>query len=144
MSNLEKIEEMTKNNPELLEKLQAETKRLTGNGEKDLRKISAEAIKAVYGIDLTDEQLDQVANTAAKAAAELNPDELENVSGGRSLGDLVSMVATVGAINGALIGGAVGSAIPVLGTAIGAAAGGAIGAVVGAAGGAVAYVVSDD
>ena len=135
---------MTKTNPELLEKLQAETKRLTGSGEKDLRKISAEAIKAVYGVDLTDEELDQVANTAAKAATKLDLDELDNVAGGRGLGDLVSMIATVGAINGALIGGAVGSAVPVLGTAIGAAAGGAIGAVVGAAGGAVAYVVSND
>ena len=93
---------------------------------------------------LNAEELDQVADTAAKASAKLDLDELENVSGGRSFGDLVSMIATVGAINGALIGGAVGSAVPVLGTAIGAAAGGAIGAVVGAAGGAVAYVVSDD
>ena len=144
MSNLEKIEEMMKNDSTLQEKLAAETRRLTGSGEKDLRKITAEAIKATFGTDLTDEELDQVTDAAAKAATKLDLDELDNVACGRSLGDLVSMVATVGAINGALIGGAVGSAVPVLGTAIGAAAGGAIGAVVGAAGGAVAYVVSDD
>ena len=149
MSNLEKIDKMAKSNPELLEKLATESKRLADSGEKDIRKISAEAIKAVYGVDLTDEELDQVADSAAKASAKpsakLNLDELDNVAGGgRSFGDKVSMVTTVCAINGALIGGAVGSAVPLVGTAVGATAGGTIGAVVGVASAAIDYVVNND
>ena len=82
MTNLEKIEEMMKNDPTLQEKLAAETKRLTDSGEKDIRKISGEAVKATFGVDFTEEELDQVTQAAEKAARKLDLDELDNVAGG--------------------------------------------------------------
>ena len=77
MSNSEKIREMMKNDPTLLEKLEAETQRLTESGKTDTQEIRAEAIKAVFGVDMTEEEPDQ-AGTATK----LDLDELDEVSGG--------------------------------------------------------------
>ena len=77
MSNSKKIREMMKNDPTLLEKLEAEIKRLSENGEKEIEDIRAEAIKAVFGVDKTEEEPDQ-AGTATK----LDLDELDEVSGG--------------------------------------------------------------
>ena len=151
MTNLEKINEMMKNDPALQEKLAAETKRLTDSGEKDLRKITAEAIKSTFGADLTDEELDQVTNAAtnasAKASAKLDLDELDNVAGGAekmSLGDHILAGATLGTVSGAGVGAAVGTCVPVIGNIIGGTAGAAIGAVFGVATGAVAYFVQED
>ena len=144
MNNLEKIEEMMKNDSTLQEKLAAETKRLTDSGEKDIRKITAEAIKAVYGVELADEELDQVANAAAKAATELSPDELDNVAGGKSLGDYIRPNAIAVTAQCAGVGGIIGTFIaPAIGTALGTAAGAAIGAVLGTAKGAVEYVENE-
>ena len=146
MNNLEKIEEMMKNDATLQEKLATETKRLTDSGEKDIRKITAEAIKATFGVDLTDEELDQVANVAAQAAAkestELDLNEMNTVVGGAggSLGDRIALGATLGATSGAGVGFVVGSCVPVVGNIVGVAAGGAIGAVFGVATGAISYV----
>ena len=135
MSNLEKIEEMTKNNPELLEKLQAETKRLTGNGEKDLRKISAEAVKATFGTDLTDEELDQVTKVAAeaskKASAKLDLDELDNVAGGGQV--RATCYGAIGAVVGAVFGSDVLAALGPVGIVAGVVGGAAAGAAIGAA-----------
>ena len=77
MSNKEKIREMMKNDPTLLEKLEAEIKRLSESGEKDIVDIRAEAIKTVFGVGKTEEEPDQ-AGTATK----LDLDELDEVSGG--------------------------------------------------------------
>ena len=77
MSSKEKIREMMKNDPTLLEKLEAETQRLTESGKTDTQEIRAEAIKAVFGVDMTEEEPDQ-AGTATK----LDLDELDEVSGG--------------------------------------------------------------
>ena len=77
MSNSKKIREMMKNDPTLLEKLEAEIKRLSESGEKDIEDIRAEAIKTVFGVDMAEEEPDQ-AGTATK----LDLDELDEVSGG--------------------------------------------------------------
>ena len=137
MTNLEKIEEMMKNDPSLQEKLAAETKRLTDSGEKDLRKISAEAIKATFGTDLTDEELDQVTKVAAeaskKASTKLDLDELDNVAGGGQV--RATCYGAIGAVVGAVFGSDVLAALGpvgiVAGVVGGAAAGGAIGAAIG-------------
>ena len=140
MTNLEKIEEMMKNDSTLQEKLAAETKRLTDSGEKDLRKISAEAVKATFGTDLTDEELDQVTNAAAKAATKLDLDELDSVAGGASRSDYVFTVVEK-TVECAGVGGLVGTFIvPAVGTVIGTVAGAAIGATIGTAKAAIDYV----
>ena len=144
MSNLEKIEEMMKSDPTLQEKLAAETKRLTDSGEKDIRKISAEAIKAVYGVDLTDEELDQVTKVAAKASTKLDLDELDNIAGGCStLGEYIAASTGMCVVSGAMAGGAAGTAVPLLGNALGLAAGATIGAVIGVALGSISYVKNE-
>lgn len=98
MSNLEKINEMLKKDPELLEKLQAETRRLSDSGEKDIRKISAEAIRAVFDTDLSDEELDHI----VKASRELDLNEMENVSAAGFFDIIVKGIGNVvnGVVNG--------------------------------------------
>ena len=133
MTNLEKIEEMMKNDLTLQEKLAAETKRLTDSGEKDLRKISTEAIKATFGVNLTEEELNQIADAAAKATTKattkLDLDELDNVAGGSESTEnaicYALMGALAGGIGGACIGGPVGAPIGVVGGGIAGAVGGA-------------------
>ena len=101
MSNLEKIEEMIKNDPTLQEKLAAETKRLTESGKDDLREITAEATKAVFGIELTGEELDALPVKPEK----MNLDELDNVAGGVSFDSVMEIVDIVGGgIDGAVKG----------------------------------------
>ena len=140
MNNLEKMNEMLKNDPALQEKLAVETKRLTDSGEKDIRKISAEAIKATFGVDLTDEELDQVTNAAEKTARKLDLDELDNVAGGASRSDYVFTVVEK-TVECAGVGGLVGTFIvPAVGTVIGTVAGAAIGATIGTAKAAIEYV----
>ena len=131
MSNLEKIEEMMKNDPTLQEKLAAETKRLTDSGEKDLRKISAEAVKATFGTDLTDEELDQVTNAAAKASTKLDLDELDNVAGGGQV--RATCYGAIGAVVGAVFGSDVLAALGPVGIVAGVVGGAAAGAAIGAA-----------
>ena len=144
MSNLEKIEEMMKSDPTLQEKLAAETKRLTDGGEKDVRKISAEAVKATFGTELTDEELDQITNVAEKASTKLDLDELDNVAGGCStLGEYIAASTGMCVVSGAMAGGAAGTAVPVLGNALGLAAGAAIGAVIGVALGSLSYIKNE-
>ena len=81
MTNMEKIAEMVKNDPSLQEKLDAESKRLAESGKTDIREISADAVKAVFGVELTGEELDQLTDTNAK----MDLDELDNVAGGIDL-----------------------------------------------------------
>ena len=133
MNNLEKMNEMLKNDPALQEKLAVETKRLTDSGEKDIRKISAEAIKATFGVDLTDGELDQVADAAAKASTKLDLDELDNVAGGGKVAATCygAIGAVVGAVFGSDVLAALGPVGIVAGVVGGAAAGGAIGAAIG-------------
>ena len=150
MNNQEKITEMLKNDPELAEKLAAETKRLADSGKKDVREITAESIKAVFGIDLTDEELDQVAGTAAKAAEEatkLDLDELDDVAGGEfslgTLGKRAAAGAVLGGTAGAMGGAVAGSCFPVVGNVIGGILGAIGGAAVFGAVGGISYVVNE-
>ena len=147
MNNLEKIAEMLNNDPELLKKLEAESKRLTESGKKDIREITAEAVKAIFGTDLTDEELDQIVNTAPKAAEEptkLGLDALDDVAGGEfKTGEFVGQIAATGVQGagvGALAGCGIGSIVPGVGNVVGAVAGALIGAVTFGSAGACAYI----
>ena len=103
MNNLEKIEEILKSDPEMQKKLAVETKRLMDSGEKDMKAISSKAAKAVFGVDLTDAELDQVVN----ATQELDLDAMEKVCGGASTTEIVEKTGLM-AVGGAATGGAIG------------------------------------
>ena len=124
MSNMEKVNEMMKNNPDLAGQLAEEAHRLSESGEKDVRKISFEAVKKVFGVDLTGEELDQVEKDAK--ATELTPEMLEAVSGGgwksMLLNGIGAGILTGG--TGACIGAAACAPAPVIGPIAGFVVGG--------------------
>lgn len=134
MMNLEKIEEILKNDPEMQKKLAAETRRLTDSGEKDIKTITAKAVKAVFDTDLTDAELNQVMN----ATKELNLDEMATVSAGTDTAAKVGLsgFSVVGCVAS---GGALGSVAGPVGTVVGAVVGG----VVGGAAAAVVWLLED-
>ena len=83
MNNIEKIKEMMKNDPELRDKLQAEAKRIEGSGDnKDEKTVLAQAVKTVFDIDLTEEEITKLLDEDPE---ELDLDDLEAASGGYSL-----------------------------------------------------------
>ena len=145
MSQLDKVTEMLRNDPSLVEKLAAEARRLAKAGEKDVRKVSAEAIRTVFGAELTDEELDQVADSAMKQCQaidsdELDPEALDAVSGGGLKSALINAfgAGVAGAGTASIAGGIIGSfVVPGIGSVIGFGIGGAVGAVVGGVAGAI-------
>ena len=144
MSNVEKVNEMMKNNPDLAGQLAEEAHRLSESGEKDVRKISFEAVKKVFGVDLTGEELDQVEKDAK--TTELTPEMLEAVSGGGWKSAIVNAVGSaMGGVGiGAPIGGIIGCVIPIAGAPIGMAVGGAVGFVAGAIAGGIEGALMDE
>ena len=75
MTNIEKAKEMLENNPELMEKVNAEVERLANAKEAATpEEAMAKAIKTVLDIDVPEEEL--------KESRKMNLDELDDVAGG--------------------------------------------------------------
>ena len=86
MSNLEKVNEMLVKDPETAKKLAAEMKQLTESNEAaDVKEAMAKSVKAVFGLDLTDEDVEAAMAKPEEAPADskkMNLDELDQVAGG--------------------------------------------------------------
>lgn len=104
---------------------------------RNIRKISAESIKKVFGVDLTGGELDQIVTDAK--VTELTPEMLEAVSGGGWKAAITNAIGcAIGGFGiGSVTGGLAGSVIPGVGSVIGFAVGGAAGFVAGGVAGAV-------
>ena len=89
MNNLEKINEMLKDNPELKQKITEEAKRLAESKEAgNAKETIAKAIKSVLGIELTPEELDAMFESPGK----MNLDDLNAVAGGFDVDSLLKPV----------------------------------------------------
>ena len=84
MNNLEKMEEMLKDNPELKQKITEEAKQLAESKEAgDAKEAIAKAIKAVLDNDLTGEEL----NAMMEKSGKMDLDDLDQVAGGNIIDD---------------------------------------------------------
>ena len=80
MNNLQKMNKMVENNPELKGKLEAEIKRLAESKEAaNAEEAMIMAVETVMGIDLTE----GTTNADAGKIAELDLDAMDKVSGGK-------------------------------------------------------------
>ena len=89
MSNLEKVNEMLMKDPETAKKLAEEMKRLAESKEAaDVKEAMAKGVKAVFGIELTDEELEaalakpETSEEASAKTEKLDLDALDQVAGG--------------------------------------------------------------
>ena len=89
MSNLDKVNEALVKDPETAKKLAEEMMRLAeGRKDVDVKAIMAEAARTVFGLDLTDEELEAALATSEKTdaapgeAEKLDDDALDQVAGG--------------------------------------------------------------
>ncbi len=122
MTNLEKMNEMLINNPELQQKIDTEIKRFAKTKETDdPKKIFASTAKSVLDIDFSEEEVNEIFSKVRP----LSPEELEQASGGGIAGAVVFSAA--GALAGTYVGSAFGPVGGVIGGCIGAVGGGAFG-----------------
>jgi len=116
MSNLEKINEILRKDPDTVKKLSEEMLRLSEGKDPadkaELKEIMAKAAKTVFGLELTDEELEESLETAEKPVAapgeaeKMNMDELDQVAGGADKKDLPSgkQLAKFGFFSAAFVG----------------------------------------
>ena len=134
MSNIDKVNEMLINDPELQGKLNEEIKRLLDSGEvTDKKEVLGKATANVLNVELTGEELDALFT----AARSMTPEQLEQVSGGINFGNVLKWAgigfgigATTGGIGGTWVGGPLFGVAAAVVCGAGGAAGGAIGALV--------------
>ena len=89
MNNLEKINEMLKDSPELKQKITEEAKRLAESKEAgDPKEAIVKAVKVGLGIELTPEELDALFETPGK----MDLEDLDNVAGGFDVDSLLKPV----------------------------------------------------
>ena len=94
MSNLEKKTQMPEIDPTLLEKVKAESQRLTESGVTDITENLTQSFKTGMGLDLTEEEANVLVKLSLQQLAGETPgegilseEELDNVSGGNIIDD---------------------------------------------------------
>ncbi len=86
IENLEKLDKMLKEDPELEKKMAEEIKRVVDSGEaKDAWEAMFQGIRNSTGVVLTDEQVKFLVDKCKVDRAELSEEDLEKVSGGSVL-----------------------------------------------------------
>ena len=122
MTKLEKMNEMLISNPELQQKIDAELKRFAETRETDdPKKIFASTAKSVLDIDFSEEEVNEIFSKVRP----LNPEEMEQASGGGTAGAVVW--GAVGSVAGTYVGSVFGPVGGLVGGCIGAAGGAAFG-----------------